>query len=96
MVTPHPDAQLLYPDRFAEDPLAVHVNTDAPVVVVDKPPEVISPLHRYSSPVVEPTGVGFTFTSAKKVVPAHPVEVTVGVTVYLTCDAVELLVFVKV
>ena len=82
MVEPHADAQLLYPDTLADDPVAVQINVDAPVVDI-KPPDVMSPLHNNSSPDVEPTGFGFTVMVDKKVFPVHP-AVEVGVTVYLT------------
>ena len=50
---------------------------------------VTSPEQIVSSPEVDPTGVGFTVTSAIKVFPEQPFE-EIGVTVYLYTPFTEL------
>lgn len=76
IVEPQLVLQLVYPDTLAEEPLAVHVNVDVPIVPADKPAPVISPLQINSSPVVEPAGEGLTVIVDKNVLPAHPAAET--------------------
>ena len=76
MVEPQFELQFVYPETFADEPLAVHVNVVVPVVPADKLAPVISPLHKNSSPEVVPAGEGLTVIVDKNVLPAQPAAET--------------------
>ena len=69
---------------------------DEPLVLEFKSILVVLPSHKNSPGSTDElaTGVGFTVTSDRKLAPVHPAA-EVGTMVYLTIDAVELLLLVK-